>query len=130
MNDCIFCKIINNELPANKVYEDESFVSFLTIAPVSEGHVLIIPKEHIVWMQDAPDVMVGEIFKVTKKLMKAIQSSQQCDYAEVVVAGEEIPHFHVHVIPRMLKDNLPKFPTKKYQEGEAEKIAQKIIAAL
>ena len=73
MNDCIFCKIGNGEIPCKKIYEDEKFVSFLDIKPVSDGHLLIIPKKHVVWMQEADDETIGEIFKITKKLMLALK---------------------------------------------------------
>lgn len=128
--DCIFCKIANKEIPCDKIYEDEKFLAFLDIQPVSDGHVLIIPKKHIVWMQDADDETISEIFKLTKKLMTAVRKGFKCDYVIESVAGNEIPHFHIHLIPRYLDDNLPSFPTKKYQDGESKEVAKKIIQEL
>ena len=55
METCVFCKIANGEISSSKVYEDANFIAFLDIHPVSDGHLLIIPKQHIVWMQDADD---------------------------------------------------------------------------
>jgi histidine triad (HIT) family protein len=130
MSDCIFCKIIKSEIPSNKIYEDDAFFAFLDIEPVSDGHMLIIPKNHVVWMQDAEDETVGEIFKLAKKLMLAVKNGIGCDYVQVSVAGTDVPHFHVHLIPRYLDDKFSKFPTKKYQNEESIEVAKKIIGAL
>ena len=62
MENCIFCKIVKGEIPADKIYEDKDFLAFLDIRPVSHGHILIIPKEHIIWMQDVSDEMISKIF--------------------------------------------------------------------
>lgn len=130
MENCIFCKIIKREIPCAKVYEDDNFLAFLDIAPVMDGHLLIIPKEHIVWMQDASDETISGIFKLTKKLMHALKIGLSCDYVSVSIVGKDVPHFHIHLNPRLLNDGLPNWPTKKYQEGEMEKVAKKIIQAL
>lgn len=130
MNDCIFCKIIKNEIPSSKVYEDDKFLAFLDIMPVSDGHLLIIPKEHVVWMQDASDEMVSDIFVLAKKLMIGVKNGMQCDYVTVSVVGKDVPHFHVHLIPRYLNDTLASWPTKKHTDSEAQEIVQKITSAL
>lgn len=127
--NCIFCKIANKEIPCDKIYEDENFLAFLDISPVSHGHILIIPKKHIVWMQEADDETISEIFILTKKIMLAVKSGLKCDYIQESVVGNEISHFHIHLIPRYLDDNLPSFPTKKYQDGESKEVAKKIIQA-
>jgi histidine triad (HIT) family protein len=129
-SSCIFCKIIKKEIPSTQIYEDEDFLAFLDIEPVSNGHLLIVPKKHIVWMQDADNGTVSEIFKLSKKLMLSIKNGLSCDYVQVSVGGTDVPHFHIHLIPRYLDDGLPKFVTKKYQDGEAERVAKKIISML
>ena len=129
MDNCIFCKIVKNEIPSNKVYEDDKFLAFLDIMPVSDGHVLIIPKEHIVWMQDASDDTVASIFKLAKKLMIGVKEGLSCDYVTVSVVGKDVPHFHVHLIPRYIDDTLSSWPTKKYEGGEAQEIIRKITSA-
>ena len=129
MENCVFCKIVNGEIPSNKLYEDDKFMSFLTIEPVSRGHLLIIPKEHIVWMQDAPDEIISEIYKIAKKLMHALKKSMGADYVQLSVVGEEIPHFHIHLFSRMYNDGLLRFPHTRYKDGEAEEIAKKITEA-
>lgn len=130
MENCIFCKIVKKKVPADKVYEDENFLVFLDIEPVSEGHLLIIPKNHVVWMQEADDKTISEIFKLTKKLMLSLKKGVGCDYVSVSVVGTDVPHFHIHLIPRYFNDGLTKWPNKKYKEGEANMLAKKIISAL
>ena len=130
MNDCIFCKIINKEIPCDKIYENDSFFAFLDIEPVSSGHLLVIPKKHFVWMQEADDETVSEIFKLVKKLMLSIKNGLSCDYVQVSVGGTDLPHFHIHLIPRYFSDGLPKFATKKYEKGEVDEVIKKIISAI
>lgn len=99
MDNCIFCKISKGEIPSTKVYEDEKFFAFLDINPESEGHTLLIPKIHYVWMQDAPDDLLGEIFIVAKKLMQKLIDEKNCEFVKVKVVGKDVPHFHIHLVP-------------------------------
>ncbi len=128
-DDCIFCKIAKGEIPHDRFYENENFVAFLDISPVAKGHSLLIPKKHIIWMQEADDLIISEIFKLSKKLMLAIKNARGCDYIELSVIGKDIQHFHIHLIPRNLGDNLHQFSTIKYKEGEIDEIIKKIISA-
>ena len=130
MTSCIFCKIIKKEIPSEKVFENKKFIAFLDIQPVSNGHLLIIPKKHFIWMQDADDKTIAEIFKITKKLMLALKKGLECDYVQVSIVGNEVPHFHIHLIPRYYGDSFKNFPTKKYLDGESSKLAKKISAKL
>ena len=130
MENCIFCKISKGEIPCDKVYENENFLVFLDIKPVSDGHLIIIPKKHVSWMQEADDELISEIFKLTKKMMLAIKKALNCDFVQESVVGEEIPHFHIHLIPRHHGDNFRNFPTKEYKEGQAKKILEKITQGL
>ncbi len=130
MGDCTFCKIIKGELPSYKIYEDDEFLSFLTIAPVADGHLLIIPKKHIVWMQDADEETTAGIFNLARKIMKAMKEGLPCDYVLVSVVGTEIPHFHIHLIPRHFDDGLPEFPTKHHEHETAVQVVEKITRAL
>lgn len=130
MENCIFCKIGKGEIPSDKIYEDEKFLAFLDIKPVSDGHLLIIPKKHIVWMQDASDEIIAEIFKLTKKLMLALKNKLPCDYVQESVVGNEIPHFHVHLIPRHNGDFFRNFPTKEYNAEKGKEIIEKITQGL
>ena len=131
MDDCIFCKIIKGKIPSYKVYEDEDFLVFLDITPVNLGHLLVIPKKHVVWMQDADDETIKDIFSLAKKMMKALKIGLKADYVSLSVVGKDVPHFHIHLIPRYLKkDKFKEYPTRKYEEGESEKILKKILGAI
>jgi histidine triad (HIT) family protein len=128
-NETIFGKIIRGEIPATKVYEDEKFLAFLDINPVTKGHTLLIPKEHFVWIHEAPDDLVGHIFVKAKNIINAMRKSLPCDYVQVGVVGNEVPHFHIHLIPRMLSEevvqtNRPHTPYENLEEMNsfAEKI--------
>lgn len=127
--NCIFCKIVNKEIPCNKVYEDDKFLVFLDIKPVSDGHLLIIPKEHEVWMQDASDEIISGIFLLAKKMMLAQKKGLPCDYIQESVVGNEVPHFHIHLMPRHSGDNFRNFPTGTYKEGQEKELIQKITEA-
>jgi len=130
MLDCIFCKISKAEIPCEKIYENENFLVFFDIKPVSDGHLLIIPKKHTIWMQEAEDEIISEIFKLTKKIMSAMKNALNCDFVQVSVVGEEMPHFHIHLIPRYFDDKLSNFPTKKYESKKSKEIAKKITRRL
>jgi histidine triad (HIT) family protein len=127
MNDCIFCKIIAGEIPGAKIYEDDKALAFLDINYVNPGHVLIIPKEHYENMVETPNELVAYLYVKAKELMIKIKKAMEADYVCLSVVGTDVPHFHIHLIPRWHDDGLAGFwPTKKYSEGEMEKIAEKI----
>lgn len=128
--NCIFCKIINGEIPCDKIFENKKFLVFLDIKPVSDGHLLIIPKKHTVWMQDVDDKTIADIFRLTKKMMLALKKGLKCDYVQESVVGNEVPHFHIHLIPRYYKNVFPNLPTKEYKKGEPKKIVSKIVKAI
>ena len=130
MENCIFCKIVSGEIPKDFIYKDENFLAFLDIKPVSDGHLIIIPKKHVVWMQEVDDETISKIFKLTKKLMLALKRGLPCDYIQESVVGNEVPHFHIHLIPRHEGDNFRNFPTKEYKEGQEKELIKKIIEAL
>ncbi len=81
-------------------------------------------------MQEADDEIVADIFKLSKKLMLAIKKALACDYVQLSVIGKDVQHFHIHLIPRKLEDDLRQFSIKKYKEGEKEAVAKKITRAL
>lgn len=127
MENCVFCKIVAGEISAAKVYEDEKVLAFLDINPVNKGHALVIPKAHHQMMADTPDDLVAYIFTTAKKLMKAIKKATKADLVVVSVVGIDVPHFHIHLVPRFKDDGLAGWwPTKKYKEGEMEQFAEKI----
>lgn len=133
MNDTIFGKIIRGEIPATKVYEDEQFLAFLDINPVTKGHTLLIPKEHYLWIHEAPDDVVAAIFVKAKDLINAMRSGIGCDYVQLGVVGNEVPHFHIHLIPRYLENNVPlsRRPIVPYEHAdEMTEFAEKIKSGL
>lgn len=97
MTDCIFCKIVNKEIPAYIVYEDRNFIGFLDIHPQSPGHVQVIPKKHYRWVWDVPNA--GEYFEVVQKIAKAQQKAFDTDWVLSKIVGDEITHAHIWVFP-------------------------------
>ncbi|MFP4655485.1 MAG: HIT family protein [Methanohalobium sp.] len=107
--ECLFCKIISGEVPASKVYEDELVYAFLDIAPSSNGHTLIMPKKHVERFNDMSPDDAASFFKAVNKIVKAVENGVSADGSNVglnngKVAGQEVPHVHVHVIPRYEDD--------------------------
>jgi histidine triad (HIT) family protein len=128
--NCIFCKIIAGEIPSAKVYEDEKVLAFLDIEPVSKGHTLVIPKEHHKMMTDAPDELIEYIFVKAKMLMNKIKKATNAYLVSLSVVGDEVPHFHVHLIPRHKDDGLSNWNRKKYEEGQMEEEAKSLRAVI
>ena len=113
-DNCIFCKIINNELPSRTLYEDERFRVILNRWPVAEGHALILPKEHFENIYDLPEDWCADLMKVAKKMSIQMKKTLHCDGINLqnnneVAAGQTIFHFHMHLIPRY-QDNSQKEP--------------------
>lgn len=103
--ECLFCKIISGEVPSSKVYEDELVYAFLDIAPSSSGHTLIMPKKHIERFNDMSPDDVASLFKAVNKIAKAVEKGVSADGSNIglnngKVAGQEVPHVHIHLIPR------------------------------
>ncbi len=127
MPPCIFCKIVRGEIPAAKVYEDGKILAFVDINPVQHGHILMIPKAHYPQLEETPDAVVADIFVQSKKLMRAVKKATKADYVVLSVVGTEVPHLHIHLIPRRHKDGLESFwPRSTSKEKEREAIAKKI----
>lgn len=95
----IFTKIISGELPSYKIMEDEHFFAFLDINPVVEGHILIVPKIETDHFFDVPDIYLNKWLSFAKPIAKAIEKSIECDRCGLTVAGLEVPHAHMHLMP-------------------------------
>lgn len=106
MDDCIFCKIIKKEIPAHVVYEDENFLAFLDIRPLSAGHTLVIPKEHFRWVWDVAEI--GNYFSIVQKIAKVLQKSFGTEAIHLKIIGEEVPHAHVWLYPDPSQSKLDK----------------------
>ncbi len=97
MTDCIFCKIVKGELPSYKVYEDKEFLAFLDIFPKTEGHTLVIPKKHVEWVWDYPDL--GKYFAVVAKIARHYRQVIGDPIVRSIIWGWEVPHAHIHLLP-------------------------------
>ena len=95
----LFTKIINRELPGRFVYEDDEFVAFLTIAPVTQGHTLVVPRAEIDQWQDLDAQAFNKVMAVSQLIGKAVVKAFGAERAGVIIAGLEVPHLHVHVFP-------------------------------
>ena len=128
MADCIFCKIVKNEIPCYKIYEDKEFLAFLDINPRNPGHTLIIPKKHYRWVWDVPNI--NSYYKVVGKIANAIKKALKTDFVVSLVIGEEVSHAHVWLVPRFKDDghgnSINISNIKQIPKEEMEKIAEKI----
>ncbi len=131
-NACIFCNIINGEIPCYKVYEDEKIFAFLDIHPVNEGHTLVIPKKHAVNIYDIEESEIAEMVKIGKKLALKIREATKAEGMNMHMnnekaGGQAVFHAHIHLIPRYEGDGLAHWPSKgSYADGEAEELAKNI----
>jgi histidine triad (HIT) family protein len=132
----VFCQIIEGSLPAHVVLEDDGFVAFLDTRPLFPGHVLLVPREHVVTIMDAPRPLLGPLAEHTQDLARAVQTamgSAGIFTAINNVVSQSVPHLHVHVVPRNRKDGLRGFfwPRTTYgSEEEAADVAARIRGAL
>ncbi|MEK7588521.1 MAG: HIT domain-containing protein [Patescibacteria group bacterium] len=124
--NCIFCKIGKGEIPHNKVYEDDKYIAFLDIKPAMLGHVLLIPKKHVHWVHEAEDAEIEEIFKLAKKIILAMRKGLPCDFVQLNIIGRDVPHFHIHLVPRFMTDTLAGWPVKEYPEKNESEFVEKI----
>jgi len=108
-DDCIFCSIVAGEIPARTVYETDSVLAFLDANPLARGHALVIPKSHAQHVGDLDAGLASDLFDAVASLTPRIQAAVDADGANVGVndgeaAGQEVPHVHVHVVPRFEGD--------------------------
>lgn len=103
--NCIFCKIVNNDIPSYKVYEDDDVVAFLDISQVTKGHTLVIPKHHARNIYELPSDVASDVFKKVPAIASAIQRETGAIGMNVLsnaeaIAGQTVYHFHIHLLPR------------------------------
>ena len=106
--DCIFCKIISKEISAKILYEDEYTISFLDAFPVAKGHTLVIPKAHHAKIQDLSSNENQKLFDTVHKMIEKVDSLQGSTLVAIhngKESGQEVPHVHVHLIPRSNDDS-------------------------
>lgn len=124
--DCIFCKIVAGDIPAEKVMETDSVLAFMDINPFNKGHVLVIPKGHYDKMVDTPDDDVAAVALAVKEIASAVMKAADSEKFNVLVYGDDVPHYHVHVYPRFDGDGITAPAHKSYEEGEISEMASRI----
>lgn len=126
----IFTKIINGEIPAYKITEDQNFLAFLDVNPNAKGHTLCIPKQEINKIFDLEEDHYAELMKFSRKVAIALEKTVPCKRVGMAVIGLEVPHAHVHLIPLNEMDEM-RFQNKvKLEKEEFETLAAAIAANL
>jgi len=131
-DDCIFCKLANGVFPTNTVYEDDDFRAILDMGPATEGHALILPKEHADNLLELPDEVAAKALVTAKKVAAKLKTKLNADGINIVqnngeVAGQTVMHFHIHVIPRYANDGqkiawVPGEPSAEELKATCDKI--------
>jgi histidine triad (HIT) family protein len=136
---CLFCGIVNGEVSATVVFEDDISIAFLDHRPLFPGHCLLIPKNHFETLSDLPAELVGPFFKNVQLLAHAVELALEAEGSFVAMnnrISQSVPHLHVHIVPRRKKDGLKGFfwPRNKYKNEdevlEVQKSIQTAIAAI
>ena len=102
MSDCIFCKIVDGEIPCYNIFENDEFFAFLDIHPLNPGHVQVIPKKHCRWVWDYENPQ--GYFTCCQKIAKALQKAFETEWIVSLIIGEAVPHSHIWLVPRMAND--------------------------
>ena len=132
MNDnCVFCKILNKEIPSYKIYEDEFTYAFLDISKDVFGHTLVIPKKHVTNILDADEKTLENVIKTVKKVSK--HYTQNCGFEGVNImnanhesAGQTVFHLHFHIIPRKTGDGVDAWPKFDGSNEELQNVCEKL----
>lgn len=125
----IFSRIIKGEIPCYKVLEDDQFLAFLDIRPIAPGHALVIPKKEIDYLFDVDDRLLGAMMVFAKKVAVKIRKVVPCKKVGVMVAGLEVPHAHIHLVPIVDVMDLNFAKAKAALPDELAGLAKKISAA-
>lgn len=124
----IFTKIVNGEIPAYKVAEDENYFAFLDISPVAKGHVLVIPKKEVDYIFNLDDETYVGLQLFAKKVAKGLKKAIPCEKVGVLVLGLEVPHAHIHLVPMQNEGDLLNFSNKKKFSTEEFQEITKVIS--
>jgi len=134
--DCIFCKMVAGQIPVTKLYEDDVVLAFLDINPISDGHSLVIPKQHFEKLDECPAEVLAQVASHLGRIAAAVSSGVNSQGYNVLcntgrVAGQVVEHVHFHIIPRNADDGVfNRWPAYKYEAGKAERIAVNICKNL
>jgi histidine triad (HIT) family protein len=131
---CLFCGIINGEVSASIVFQDDISLAFLDHRPLFPGHCLLIPKNHFETLNDLPTELVGPFFKNVQLLARAVELALEAEGSFVAInnrISQSVPHLHVHIVPRRKKDGLKGFfwPRNKYENEAVLLKTQSLIQA-
>ena len=126
-DDCIFCKLANGVFETNTLYEDEQFRVIFDASPATKGHVLILPKEHYANVFEMLEGLVGDAYKLAKKIASALKEVTGCEGLNVLqnngeVAGQTVFHYHIHIIPRYEKGEMIQWNPGELDEEDVKKI--------
>jgi histidine triad (HIT) family protein len=137
-DQCVFCEILRGDSPASFVHQDDNIVAFMDIQPITRGHMLVVPREHAVLMSDLNETVSMRAFRVARHLASVVRVTLGAGGVNLFVADGEIafqdvPHFHVHVIPRYPSDGFgltfPPTYNKATSRAELEAVAAALSAA-
>jgi histidine triad (HIT) family protein len=134
-DDCLFCRIAARDADAHVVYESDDAVGFLDARPVFPGHVLLVPRRHVVTFLDLPAELVEPFFTAGQTVAAAVTAGMAAQGTFVAmnnVVSQSVAHLHLHIVPRTKGDGLRGFfwPRTKYADGQAQECADRIKAAL
>ena len=131
--DCIFCKIISGQIPSKIIHETTHSVAFLDAFPLAKGHTLVIPKNHHVKIQDMSDEENSDLFSLVHKVLSKVDRLTGATLVAIhngKDAGQEIPHVHVHLVPRNAGDSAgpihSMFNSVKFSDSEIEQVYNKL----
>ncbi len=136
MKDCIFCQIVQGNIPCVKVYETGNILAFLDISPVIKGHTLLIPKKHMVNILDLPGALASELQDAIQKVGQGLINGLKADGFNIGMnnfeaAGQLVMHAHYHLIPRFFKDGLKLWPQNSYEStDEMNDVAERIESGI
>lgn len=124
----IFSKIIAGEIPSYKVYEDEQTIAFLTIRPHTKGHTLVVPKIEVDHWDDVPEDYFNHMWRTAQFVAKTMKEKLGCTRVGVLVAGFEVPHAHIHLIPSEHMDDLAIGRAYDASQEELQEVHAKLIS--
>jgi len=125
----IFTKIVNGEIPAYKVAENENYLAFLDIFPVAKGHTLVIPKKEVDYLFDLDDELYSGLQLFAKKVAVGLKKAIPCEKVGVIVLGLEVPHAHIHLVPMQSEADLLNFSKKLKFTPEEFQVITKLISS-
>ncbi|MCF7874940.1 MAG: HIT family protein [Candidatus Omnitrophica bacterium] len=122
----LFTKIIKGKIPAHKILENDQFLAFLDIRPIKPGHTLVIPKREVDYVFDLDDKILSNILIFSKRVAKMIEKAVECKRVGIMVAGLEVPHAHIHLIPMTALGDLNFANAKEVKDDALKQMSEKI----